>query len=285
MRKLDTNYSFDSKLVEEYIKDLKSKLPEYDITIDNANDFNTLLEEKENCTKCKGLASCSNVQKGYYTDYVNGKFCFSKCKYMGKDVTNLVTNYYLPERLLDAKLDDFHQTTESRTKIFKYITTFTYNIKNDKYEAGLYFHGGCSVGKTFTLAVIANYLNENKIPSTICYFPDLAAKLRNDYYSDKDSYEEVIDNLKNCKVLLIDDFGSENMTEWLRDEVLGPIVNYRMSMKLPMFITSNVEPSKLKTHIAIDKNPDSILKAERIINRLTSMVISIDMDDSKKYIR
>jgi primosomal protein DnaI len=285
MRKLDNNYSFDSKLVDEYIKDLQSKLPEYEININNANDFSVLLTERANCSKCKGINSCNNIQQGYCTDYVNGEFCFSKCKFLKKDNNDLITNYYLPEKLLKARLDEYHTNTESRTKIFKYITDFTFSIKNDKYVSGLYFHGGCSIGKTYTLAVIANYLSENKIPNTICYFPDLVSKLRNDYYSDKNSYEEIIDNLKNTKVLLIDDFGSENMTEWLRDEVLGPLVNYRMSMELPVFITSNVLPEDLKAHIAIEKDPDSKQKADRIISRLISLVIAIDMDDSKKYNR
>ena len=34
--------------------------------------------------------------------------------------------------------------------------------------------------------------------------------------------------LKSVDVLLLDDFGSENMTNWLRDDVLGPVLNYRL---------------------------------------------------------
>ena len=154
-----------------------------------------------------------------------------------------------------------------------------------KETKGIYVYGECSKGKTYVLTMIANLLNDNKIKSTICYFPDLAASLRNDYYSDKDNYEEVIDNLRNTPVLLIDDFGSENMTEWLRDEVLGPIINYRMSMCYPVFMSSNVEPKALKDHIAINKDTDSKLKADRIVNRLNSLMFTTSMDDGLKYSR
>jgi len=284
MMKFSDN-NVNNKLVDEYIKEIQAKLPNYEVNINNVNDFNTLLEEGNNCSLCKNINECKNIQKGYYTDYKNGSFCFSKCKYLKKDKNNFITNYYLPDKLLNATIDKFEANSESRIKIMKYINSFIYNMKNDDEAIGLYIHGDFSKGKTYTLAMIANLLNENRIPSIIAYFPVLVSKLRNDYYSDKDNYEDLVESLKNIDVLLIDDFGSENMSEWLRDEVLGPVINYRMSMQLPMFITSNVDPKSLKEHIAIDKNPDNKMKADRIINRLNSMMPTIDMTDSKKYTR
>ena len=38
---------------------------------------------------------------------------------------------------------------------------------------------------------------------------------------------------------MLDDIGSESMTSWMRDEVLGRILNYRMHKGLPTFFTSN----------------------------------------------
>ena len=282
---IKTNLSFDNDIVNEFIKEIQSKLPGYDINVNNVNDFYNLLEEGKNCQKCKGLESCYNQQKGYYTDYVNGSFCYKKCRYLNPNKNSLITNFYIPERQMYSKIDKFDINSESRNKIFKYINTFVNDMLSGKETKGLYVYGECSKGKTFVLAMIANLLNENNIKSTICYFPDLAASIRNDYYSDKERYEEVIDNLRNTPILLVDDFGSENMTEWLRDEVLGPIINYRMSMRFPVFMSSNVEPKALEEHIAIDKDNDSKLKAKRIVNRLNSLMLTISMDDGIKYNR
>ncbi len=286
MRKLNSeDSSFDSSIITEYINETKKKLPEYDININNVNDFNKMLEEKNNCINCKDKNNCPNTQKGFYIDYVNDVFTFSRCKYMAFDRNNAVTNYYLPEKLLSVTLEDYDIDTESRKKIYDYIKKLVLAIKDGSSDKGLLIYGGYSVGKTYTLAMISSMLCDNNIKHIIAYFPDLATKLRSDYYSDKDSYEDLIDDLKSTKVLLLDDFGSENMTEWLRDEVLGPVLNYRMSMNLPIFITTNVDPSDLKGHIAIDKNPDSNAKADRIINRLNSLAKKISMDDCKKYVR
>ncbi len=284
MKKVNSDSSNNS-IIEEYINETKKKLPGYDININNVNDFNKMLEEQENCNKCKDKNCCLNTQKGFYVDYVNNSFTFSRCKYMAFDRNSCVTNYYLPEKLLSASLEDYEINTDSRKKIYDYVKKLILDMKDGQPVKGLHIYGGFSIGKTYTLAVISSMLCDNNIKHIIAYFPDLATKLRSDYYSDKDSYEDLINDLKSTKVLLLDDFGSENMTEWLRDEVLGPIINYRMSMNLPVFITSNVEPKELKAHLAIDKNPDSNAKAERIVNRLQSLMNSKCMDDGKKYSR
>lgn len=284
MIKVNSDNSYNS-IIEEYINETKKKLPGYDIDINNVNDFNKMLEEQENCSKCKDKNSCVNTQKGFYVDYVNGSFTFSRCKYMAFDRNSCVTNYFLPEKLLSVTLDDYDINTESRKKIYDYVKKLILDLKDGNPVKGLTLYGGFSIGKTYTLAVISSMLCDNNIKHIIAYFPDLATKLRSDYYSDKDSYEDLINDLKSTKVLLLDDFGSENMTDWLRDEVLGPIINYRMSMNLPVFMTSNVEPKELKTHLAIDKNPDNISKADRIVNRLQSLMNTKSMDDGKKYSR
>lgn len=72
MKKIYLNY--DNPLVEEYISDLQNQLPQYEINVNNANDFNTLLEEKRNCNKCSGLNYCKNNAVGYYTSYENNGF-------------------------------------------------------------------------------------------------------------------------------------------------------------------------------------------------------------------
>ena len=84
---------------------------------------------------------------------------------------------------------------------------------------------------------------------------------------------------------MLDDFGSENMTPWLRDEILGPVLNYRALEHKPVFVSSNLSIAEIKTHIMIDKFKSSEIKAERILERLKSVSITISMDDSQKYKR
>ncbi len=41
--------------------------------------------------------------------------------------------------------------------------------------------------------------------------------------------------LKTVPLLLLDDIGAENTTNWSRDEVLAPLLQYRMENHLPTF--------------------------------------------------
>ena len=76
------------------------------------------------------------------------------------------------------------------------------------------------------------------------------------------------------------------MTSWVRDEIFGPLINFRLMEKKPVFITSNLNPCEdLKTHLAGDKSKDNLLKANRILARLLDLVNVIIMSDSKRYSR
>ena len=115
------------------------------------------------------------------------------------------------------------------------------------------------------------------------YFPDLVLDLKNALGDPR--FEELVNKLKSIDVLMLDDLGSENITPWVRDEILGPVINYRMMSGLPVYISSNLNPNDLIKHLSIEGGKASELKANRIISRMTSMISSINMDDSQRYKR
>ena len=98
--------------------------------------------------------------------------------------------------------------------------------------------------------------------------------------------EELINYLKSVDVLLIDDFGSENMTPWLRDEILGSVINYRLMEEKPIFISSNIDPNSddFIMHLSMTKAPSELLKAERIKSRINGLTKNIELDN-KGYFR
>ena len=148
---------------------------------------------------------------------------------------------------------------------------------------GLYIYGGFSYGKTYSLMLTAKALSANGVDHIFAYFPDLVIEIKAAMENGK--YDQIIELLRETDVLLLDDLGAENMTPWLRDEVLGPIINYRMNLKKPMFISSNIEPKDLKKHFMMNSSEDEKVKAGRISSRLNSILISISMDDGSDYKR
>lgn len=282
---IDANPLFN---LDDYLNELQAKLPNYDINVNNANDFSLMLEEKENCEKCLGLYMCRNMNQGLCSKYEDNSFKYEECRFK-KELNeqnrnnSLIKTLYISKAILNAKLEDFEINCESRKKIYAQIVDFINNFTFEERKKGLYLYGSFSIGKTFTLGCIANELAKNNIKSLLIYFPDLVSDIKMAIGTDR--LAELINMLKSIDVLMLDDLGSENLTPWVRDEILGPVINYRVNENKPVFVSSNISPKDMITHLAIDKSPAGELKAERIISRLQGLVVPVNMDDSNKYKR
>ena len=67
---------------------------------------------------------------------------------------------------------------------------------------------------------------------------------------------------------MIDDIGAEEVTPWVRDEVIGPLLHYRMVQELPTFFSSNLNFEELEHHLSITREGAEETKAARIIEKL-----------------
>ena len=87
------------------------------------------------------------------------------------------------------------------------------------------------------------------------------------------NYDEVLDEIMNCDVLLIDDIGAENNSPWARDEVLGTILQHRMNNDLTTFFTSNFTIDELEQVLSETSKGSDIIKARRIIERIRYLTV------------
>ena len=87
------------------------------------------------------------------------------------------------------------------------------------------------------------------------------------------NYDEVLEEIMDCEVLLIDDIGAENNSAWARDEVLGTILQHRMDNNYTTFFTSNFTIEELEQVLAETSKGSDIIKAKRIIERIKYLTI------------
>lgn len=74
--------------------------------------------------------------------------------------------------------------------------------------------------------------------------------------------------------MILDDIGSETISSWIRDDVLGAILQYRMMEGLPTLYTSNLDYDELEEHLAYSqKSGAEQLKAKRIMERIRHYTI------------
>jgi len=125
------------------------------------------------------------------------------------------------------------------------------------------------------LGAIAKELSKRNIKSFLIYFPDLIVDLKNSF-GDNQRYTKIMNMLKTIDVLMIDDLGAENLSSWVRDEVLGPVVNYRVMEGLPILISTNIPFGQpLLNHLSNARNESDNLKGMRIFQRIKNNVIDI----------
>ena len=164
---------------------------------------------------------------------------------------------------------------KKRSNVIKALKEFYDGFPNNK--KGLYLHGSFGSGKTFLVSCLLNELAKKDYKTVLIYYPELLNRLKSTFDNTDESYAYLLNEVKQCDLLLIDDIGAETVTNWSRDEILGTILQYRMENNLSTFITSNLTLDELETHLSIVKNNADKVKARRIIERIKQLTNDIEL--------
>ena len=99
------------------------------------------------------------------------------------------------------------------------------------------------------------------------YLPTFLDDLRNSYNHPSPEFEEELEMVKNCKLLIIDDIGAERVTEWVRERIVS-IINTRSSNGLCTIYTSNLSLKGLTDKLGDDRISSRIKGSVQEINLL-----------------
>ncbi len=127
----------------------------------------------------------------------------------------------------------------------------------------LLLQGGYGCGKTHLAAAIANFVVEMGVPTLFLTVPDLLDALRFAYGAEDITFEERFDQIRNAKLLVLDDFGTQNATGWAQEK-LFQIVNYRYINKLSTVITTNLALDEIEARIRSRLSDPELVSAFRI---------------------
>lgn len=231
--------------------------------------------QSKECNKCSSLDGCVNFMKGYHPKLViergSIELHYDKCprKVMNDEKRKnekLIQSLYVPRDILEASFDSIYADDE-RIDAVQRAASFIMNYKPGSRQKGLYFYGKFGVGKSYLLGVIANELAKKEVSSMIVYVPELLRELKSSIADS--TLNEKIETIKKVPVLMFDDIGAETMSSWTRDEVMGPILQFRMLESLPTFFTSNFDFQGLEHHLSYSqRGEEEKMKARRIMERI-----------------
>jgi len=274
---IDLQAKFNKNLENKYFcKICKSLNLPQDILIKNTSSLLEASKEFENCSNCKGLLECKNMTMGYMMKAFKNNngitFSYVSCKYLDKqNYKKNVTYFDLPLRLKNASMKDVYVDDKARKDILKKMKEFKDLYLKGEKPKGIYLYGSFGSGKSYLISALFNDLAEKDIKSVIVHVPELIRSIKDSFDKDySDRFEEVM----NAPLLLLDDIGAEYLTSWSRDEVLEPILQYRMDQELPTFFTSNYSNKEIEEHFTINGEK---MKAKRIIERINQVSTPVEL--------
>ena len=112
----------------------------------------------------------------------------------------------------------------------------------------LLLQGSYGCGKTHLAAAVANYAVSMGVPTLFLTVPDLLDTLRFAYNDEDTTFEQRFDEIRNAKLLVLDDFGTQNATSWAQEK-LFQIINYRYINKLSTVVTTNLALDEIEARI------------------------------------
>ncbi|MFT8320380.1 MAG: primosomal protein DnaI [Bacillus sp. (in: firmicutes)] len=302
LRKLGANSSFQERYkamkqevlnhpeVRAFLREHEEELTSQIVEVGMSKLYEYANQSKE-CNKCPNLHSCINMMKGYHPKLVMIRgvidIQYDRCprKIMEdaqKKKEKLIQSLYVPKDILEASFSNM-DIGEERTEAVRAAINFVKQYEPGKRQKGIYFYGEFGVGKSFILGAIANELSQHQISSTIVYVPELFREMKSSIGDS--TLNEKLERIKREPILMLDDIGAETMSSWIRDEVLGPILQFRMLENLPTLFTSNFDFSGLEHHLTYSqRGEEEKMKAMRVMERIRYLANPIHVKGSNKRI-
>lgn len=202
-----------------------------------------------------------------------------------KELRSRINSINISKEARKATMEQFVQTEERLdvlSEAFDFIEAYADNPGG--FHPGLYIHGPFGVGKTFLLGAIAYELSLKGHVTTLMHYPTFTQEMKA-AISDN-SVPEKLDLIKKSAILMLDDIGAEINSTWVRDEILGVILQHRMQEHLPTFFTSNLTFGELEQHLRLgNRGDDEPIKAKRLMERVRFLAKEVQMTGKNRRLK
>lgn len=235
------------------------------------------------CKNCKGLEVCQQSMRGYTPSlYYNESqivLDYLPCSYQQQLMDEIEKKQRLETiatNLEQYNLNDIYNNLERKQVLLK-VKSICSDYANHKSCKGLYIYGPYGCGKSYILAWLAKKLADMKANVIFAYYPDLVRQIKSSIWEG--TLEDYLESLKNVEVLMLDDIGGESNSDFIRDEVLGAILQTRMNNQSLTFMSSNLDSKLLLEHLASGSKDVDRVKGTRIFERIQTLMEFVELKD------
>lgn len=215
----------------------------------------------------------------YWREYDRRESEHNHQKDMQEKISNLLGQSGIKKRFMERTFPNFCCDTPGRKENFKIAKEYADNFSDHKAMGdGLYIEGTNGTGKTHLAAAIALQLIGEGIPVICKTSSDLLQDIKKSFSFEGTKEHEILDIYKKVDLLIIDDLGKEQCSDWSMS-TLYSIMNDRYEAMKPTIITTNYNVDSLISALT-PKGFDN-MKIVAIISRLreTNKVMTMAWED------
>lgn len=224
------------------------------------------------CEHCRGLEQCGNADMPGYSVSVEvaGQVLYfpqQPCRYLRAQreqerAQSMLLSSRVPQRYRRMTFANYRVTPANQEAYSKALAAA-------EGTQGLMLSGGPGTGKTHLAMAVANARISAGRPAVFVTVPELMDDLRQAMRDDRES--ELMDVITECELLILDDLGAENATDWVMER-LFLLINSRYMHNLQTVVTSNYNPPQLTRRMSMVRGgePDPV-RGKRIVSRLGEM--------------
>lgn len=201
--------------------------------------------DMNNCKDCKGLKYCNKEPKHLVNSvtYKNGivdRNIIPCKKYLEfANFKKRLVAYDFEEDWLNNSLYKDVSNIRSMAKI-QIVKQFKDAAENGVTK-WVFMKGNIASGKSFFAATLAVEAARKGYFDRIAFInvPERFKELSTLAFAKSPMFEDDIEKYRSAEFLVLDDFGNEFKSDFVRDNILFPILSYRVKNKLFTIITSN----------------------------------------------
>ena len=220
---------------------------------------------RTNIENCKVCGEPIFYQEGIYDVY-------SDCSCMRKERIRLKISKYKKLSIIDrdfgSNVFEKAQTVCSKENDFiekfkKYSERFKKALESN---IGILMSGLPGTGKTFYANCIANEIQSKGYTVLSFNLSGYLRKIQEDYSNKRDfvsEEEKLLHAVKEVDLLVIDDLGSEKLSDWGMEKVYN-LIDERYKANKPIIITTNLDKDGLEEHLMLNGS-DKLLDRIRAI--------------------
>ena len=256
-------------------------LKQYDLPKEMVRDslgiFLDYVDDQHYCEKCPGIEKCAKKVPCMVAipvieeTGIERKMQMCPKMFARRNIEKKLLVYDFPQEWLAN--DIFSQSdvdyVKNRLDILKSLTS----LVEETSKEWIYLYGGPRLGKSYLVAsFLVTYLKKH--PTKRGAFLDSSMRIKelSDLsFIDKNQFQQVLNSYIDIDVLVLDDFGSGYMSDFIRDTVVYPILNQRLKDKKLTIFVSKIPLKKLETYLS-GKSASGKIQAGQIVDIIRAMI-------------